>query len=67
MVKVTKAETVIKVLHKNLKHAPKLLLNGDTLKQLLVRSRYLRHKSSSKWTENQTQRAKILSLKNTSI
>jgi transposase len=48
--------------YENLKHPPKLLLNGDTLKQLLVRSSYLRYKSSSKWTENQTQR--IYYLKN---
>jgi hypothetical protein len=54
MVKGTKAETVIKVLHKNLKHASKLLLNGDTQKQLLARNRYLHYKPSSKWAENQT-------------
>lgn len=45
---------------KSLKHIPKLLSNGDTLKQLLARSRYLLYKSSSKWTYNQTQRAEIL-------
>lgn len=45
---------------KSLKHIPKLLSNGDTLKQLLARSRYLLYKSSSKWTDNQTQRAEIL-------
>ena len=44
----------------SLKYAPELLPNGDTLKQLLARSRYLLYKSSSKWTENQQQRAKIL-------
>jgi len=44
----------------SLKHTPKLLLNGDTLKQLLARSRYLLYKSSSKWTDNQSKRAKIL-------
>jgi transposase len=46
--------------NRNLKYTPKLLSNGDTLKQLLARSRYLLYKSSSKWTENQSQRAKIL-------
>jgi len=46
--------------NKNLKYNPELLSNGDTLKQLLARSRYLLYKSSSKWTENQQQRATIL-------
>lgn len=44
----------------SLKYSPKLLPNGDTIKQLLARSRYLLYKSNSKWTENQLQRAKIL-------
>jgi transposase len=42
------------------KYTPKLLSNGDTLKQLLARSRYLLYKSSSKWTKNQSQRANLL-------
>jgi transposase len=46
--------------NKSLKYTPKLLDNGDTLKQLLARSRYLLYKSSSKWTENQSIRAEIL-------
>lgn len=46
--------------NKALKHVPELLSNGDTLKQLLARSRYLLYKSSSKWTENQSERATIL-------
>ena len=39
-----------------------ILENGDTLKQLLARSRsrYLLYKSSNKWTENQSKRAGIL-------
>lgn len=45
---------------KNLKYSPELLSNGDTLKQLLARSRYLLYKNNNKWTENQAQRAKIL-------
>jgi len=45
---------------KSLKYTPELLKNGDTLKQLLARSRYLLYKSSSKWTENQSKRAEIL-------
>ncbi len=46
--------------NKSLKYNPELLHNGDTLKQLLDRSRYLLYKSSSKWTENQSERATIL-------
>jgi len=38
----------------------KLLSNGDTLKQLLARSRYLLYKTTSKWTERQQQRATLL-------
>jgi transposase len=46
--------------NKNLKYSPELLSNGDTLRQLLARSRYLLYKNSSKWTENQQQRAILL-------
>ena len=46
--------------NKSLKYTPELLPNGDTLKQLLARSRYLLYKSSSKWTENQSKRAGVL-------
>lgn len=45
---------------KSLKYTPELLDNGDTLKQLLARSRYLLYKSSSKWTDSQAKRATIL-------
>ncbi len=45
---------------KNLKYNPEILHNGDTLKQLLARSRYLLYKTNTKWTENQSLRAKIL-------
>lgn len=37
-----------------------LLPNGDTLKQLLFRSRYLLFKSPEKWTKSQKIRAKLL-------
>ena len=49
---------------KVLKHTPELilllllLLHRDTLKQLLARSRYLLYKSSYKWTDNQSKKAK---------
>lgn len=45
---------------KGKKNIHKLLANGDTLKQLLARSRYLLYKANNKWTENQKQRAEIL-------
>lgn len=44
----------------SVKYVPKLFKNGDTLKQLLARSRYLLYKPNSKWTKNQQNRAKIL-------
>ena len=34
--------------------------NGDTRKELLIRSRYLLFKSADKWTDRQKQRAAIL-------
>ena len=44
----------------NIKYIPEVFENGDTLKQLLARSRYLLFKSQEKWTEKQKARAKIL-------
>jgi transposase len=41
-------------------YKPELLSNGDTLKQLLARSRYLLFKAKTKWTTRQIERAKIL-------
>ncbi|WP_139959982.1 transposase, partial [Flavicella sediminum] len=38
----------------------KVFFNGDTLKQLLARSRYLLFKTSNKWTQKQKIRAQIL-------
>ena len=37
-----------------------MLSNGDSPKQLLVRSRYIITKSKSDWTKNQDERAKLL-------
>jgi transposase len=42
------------------KYIPEMLENGDTLKQLLARSRYLLFKAESKWTPTQRYRAEIL-------
>lgn len=39
---------------------PKEYSNGDTKRQLLARGRYLLFKPSTKWTESQRERAKIL-------
>jgi transposase len=42
------------------KFESKILSNGDTIKQLLARSRYILYKNKSKWTQNQTERARLL-------
>ena len=44
----------------NKKYYPKVYENGDSIKQLLARSRYLLFKSKSKWTDRQKERADIL-------
>ncbi|MEP1488837.1 MAG: transposase [Algibacter sp.] len=56
----TENDAIEKARNKSLRYTPELLPNGDTLKQLLARSRYLLYKNSSKWTENQIARTKIL-------
>jgi hypothetical protein len=42
------------------KYEPIIVPNGDTIKQLLARSRYILYKNTSKWTLSHTQRAKLL-------
>ena len=42
------------------KYIPEVLENGDTLKQLLARSRYLLFKAESSWTPSQRHRAELL-------
>jgi len=42
------------------KYIPQVLENGDTLKQLLARNRYLLFEPESKWTSTQHARAEIL-------
>ena len=44
----------------NKKFESQVLFNGDTLKQLLARSRYFLYKNKSKWSQNQIERASIL-------
>ncbi|REA56544.1 DDE transposase [Dyadobacter luteus] len=41
-------------------YIPEVLTNGDSLKQLLARSRHLLFKDESKWTPSQQHRAEIL-------
>ena len=45
---------------KSEKYYPAVLSNGDTLKELLARSRYLLYKQEEDWTINQAKRAAIL-------
>ncbi len=42
------------------KYEPIILDNGDTLKELLARSRYLLYKTPSDWTYNQERRSRLL-------
>lgn len=44
----------------NRPYIPELLNNGETLKQMLARSRYLLYKSEHNWTVEQHSRAEIL-------
>lgn len=48
---------------KGISYDPEVLSNGDTLKQLLARSRHLLFKHPSKWTESQKHRAELLFLR----
>jgi len=49
-----------KTREKNEKYYPEVLSNGDTLKELLARSRYLLYKLEEDWTINQSKRAAVL-------
>jgi len=42
------------------KYKPEVFANGDTLKELLVRSKYLLYKFEKEWTPTQVKRATIL-------
>ena len=44
----------------NRPYNPEVLPNGDTLKQLLARSRYLLFRHHSKWSQSQKHRAELL-------
>ena len=45
---------------KNEKYHPQVLANGDTLKELLARSKYLLYKYEDDWTATQAKRAAVL-------
>lgn len=53
-------EAIAKAKTNKVAYQPEILENGDTVKQLLARSRYLLFKHPSKWTGSQEQRAKLL-------
>lgn len=53
-------QLIIQAKSENKTYIPQLLPNGDSVKQLLARSRYLLYKSCEKWTQNQKERAQML-------
>lgn len=53
-------DAIEKAKNANKKYESEVLPNGDTLKQLLARSRYFLYKNKSKWSQNQMERAKLL-------
>ena len=53
-------EAIERARKSNVNFESKTIPNGDTLKQLLARSRYLLYKSKSKWTSGQIERATLL-------
>jgi len=58
---IAEENTLIKkTKEKQEKYYPEVFSNGDTLKELLARSRYLLYKSEDDWTLNQERRAAIL-------
>lgn len=53
-------EAIKRAKDKKEKYLPEVLSNGDTLKQLLARSKYLLYKTEDQWTVTQTKRAGLL-------
>ena len=53
-------DAIEKAKKENKKFESQVLTNGDTLKQLLARSRYFLYKNKSKWSKNQIRRAELL-------
>ncbi len=53
---IDKENDAIEVTRKNKKsYKPVVLCNGDTVKQLLARSRYILYNNERKWTQNQKE------------
>lgn len=53
-------QDILQARKKGQRHLPKVLSNGDTLRKLLARSRYLLYKLPHQWTLNQQRRALLL-------
>ena len=53
-------EAIKKAKEQGLKHKAEILSNGDTLRELLVRSKYLLYKYEDDWTINQKKRAELI-------
>jgi len=53
-------KTIQEAKQKGIKYHPLVLSNGDSLKELLVRSRYLLYSYEEDWTINQGKRASLL-------
>lgn len=53
-------DEIKKAKKRNIEYKAKRFDNGDSLKQLLARSRHLLFKTPEKWTKSQRQRAEIL-------
>lgn len=51
---------ILQAKRENRTYVSELLPNGDSVKQLLARSRYVLYKPRNKWTESQNERAQIL-------
>jgi transposase len=53
-------EAIKKAKEQGLKYKAEVLSNGDTLREILVRSKYLLYKYEDDWTVNQKKRAELL-------
>nr|WP_246253127.1 transposase [Flavobacterium collinsii] len=53
-------QSILQAKLENKTYIPKILPNGDSIKQLLARSRYLLYKSREKWTHSQEERAQMV-------
>ena len=56
-------EAIKKAKEQGFKYKAEVLTNGDTLRELLVRSKYLLYKYEDDWTLNQRKRAELLFIK----